>query len=99
MNGMVYPLRHFSIPSDSIPDKTYDVVKWDNGRWTCECMAFVKGRHQKGRDIWSRIYCKHIDRAIEMDLEQPVREERAMPKEEVDGLNLSPELHALMDAI
>ena len=109
MNGEVFPVRHFPMESDSTPGKHYDVVKWDNGRWTCECPAFIRGRHQHGRDIWSRIYCKHIDRAIEADLDQlpqfpggrseevrprPVEEDR-----EADGLNLSPELRALMESM
>lgn len=107
MSGQVYALKHVQMESDSVAGKFYEVTKWDNGRWTCECPAFIRGRHQHGRDIWSRIYCKHIDRAIMADEELPGRRSeevrpRPMPVEEDrerDGLNLSPELRALMESM
>ncbi|MGD0331423.1 MAG: hypothetical protein ABSB40_13430 [Nitrososphaeria archaeon] len=43
------------MPSDSIPDKFYDVIKFDNGRRACN----------------SRDYCKHIQRVIKQEEQEP----------------------------
>ncbi|MGD0328970.1 MAG: hypothetical protein ABSB40_00820 [Nitrososphaeria archaeon] len=103
MNGMTYAVKTVRILSDSVPDKFYDVVKFDNGRWTCNCPHFVKGRQNKGLDIWSRDYCKHIQRAIEQQAQGPAQPERRveqpLPKSDLEKLNLSPELKALLIAI
>lgn len=56
-------LRVIPIPSDSVPGFKYDVLLYSNGKYTCNCPAFIRGRQNSGLDLWHRPPCKHIRRA------------------------------------
>lgn len=56
--------RAFEVESDSVPGVTYDVVEWDNDAITCTCPSFLRGKQQRGKDIFHR-ECKHTIRIQE----------------------------------
>lgn len=54
-------LNTYDEPSDSNPGLAYTVSEWANGALTCDCPSFIRGRQQRGKDLFERT-CKHTDR-------------------------------------
>ena len=61
-------VKAWMIESSSTPGLEYAVVEWTNGRMTCECPSFIRGKQQRGLGMFERS-CKHTIAAAEMKAE------------------------------
>ena len=91
-------VREFSVESHSRAGRFYQVILWSNDRFTCNCPAFTVSVRNRGKEMWERDYCKHIDEVLRQNvgkLHVSHRNEPSKPKEpEVD-----PKLLSIMNSI
>ncbi len=93
-------VREFSVESHSRAGRFYQVILWSNDCFTCNCPAFTVSTRNRGKEMWERDHCKHIEQVVRQNaaprtFAEPLTPYEDKPKEpEVD-----PKLLSIMNSI